>query len=652
MSAPQIYECPYGCGVKFSQAHWQCRGATEPLPIKQQIKFECGKFGDLPNPPAFDRTGRTQCKLCFGWYKMHLKCSVQGQRVPKITVNEKLTSNTTLSDDLKINYGRIKSKPYASASVSASASASASTSASTTRKWQSPIIYWIGPLEIQSTGKTIVFANSSELAAYLMATCKYMQVLLSVNKEWWSDLNQALCQQKGISYKPKVSLQVYGKFKCRSTGDWDFEKLEDFDKVDAYIYRVFGMELRNKLTIRQLVYDYWYQTSQKGKGEAEKCLPLTDPKDYIFAKSAYYGGREEAVLGEYRSSLAEIIEQDTQAGNQIRYMELLEAPEADLKMNLDMNQSYPAVMTGFKNFETYYPIGPHRNSNEGAIEFAKGTVGLYSVRYTRPEGLPMAILPKRSKKIHWDKTPGTDVGNYTDVELKLAIEYGYQIEFTGPCILWDRIGHPFDEVLTTIRTAEANETDDACRNILKKMRNSLYGKMAQKVKGSLKMKEITAEEALERLMRGIDTHWEGGKFLISANDGKPFKNNRPNHLGAYILSWQRKRMMEFFKVINYEYERIKTDSIRVSFANYRKLVAAGFVDAKKIGKFKVEQMIYSCQQTKEGIKLVVKFLKPDGTLDTKVIGKPTKKQLAAADESASSEDDEFASSDDDEFAEE
>jgi hypothetical protein len=245
---------------------------------------------------------------------------------------------------------------------------------------------------------------------------------------------------------------------------------------------------------------------------------------------------------------------------------------------------------------------------------------MYHVNYIRPAGLKIGVLPRYDPGLVWDKTPGRGSGVFTEVDLRLAEQYGYQLEFTGNCLLWDAVGHPFGSFVNTLYALKAAEQDVVVRGIWKHMLVCLYGKMAQSEQGYAKKKraEISEDEAGRRELEGLEYEYEGEgaavKYYMKDSKSGHKKNNKPNHLGCYILSWSRKMMLRLYELVGFEFEYSHTDSIRVTYAMYHKLRKEGYVDGGLLGMLDPEYGVIYERIQQHVNKYTLKVLKPDGSL--------------------------------------
>jgi hypothetical protein len=516
------------------------------------------------------------CELWFG--EKHVKC--KGVMLPRDKVIDLSKGQLGgLPADYK-NHMRVKPTDE-----SASSSASSRTRVSNLVYWEveQPDTWWKDLLQLKNA------------------------VVLHTHPEWERRLLEILIQNK-VPHVFKVDddrnvkqFDVIGHCAIRNVehlyGIREVRAFEHCEQVlielTAQKYKA-GMKLRNKWSIAQLGYDWWEKTCPV-KWEALK------GEQFAFAKLAAYGARSACTVGKWESSIAAEIEK-----NDIKYEDLVGDPEADVRYQLDSNSMYPAMMHGVPGMPTTYPVGPTQMLKDPAQAenaFRSGKAGLYEVRYTRPVGLPIGILPRyiSKGKLIWDATPGVAQGVFTAVDLETAEQYGYQLEFLGKAVIWEsKSDNLFRGYVSKLYETKSTTTDKNVRGMVKAMLNRLYGKLAQQDKGKLiERQPISVEKALERMQADEFIEWDdNGRCYMPSEVASPGENVFPNHLASYVLAWSRRYMLQMMAVINYRFDFSHTDCLRVSSADYEKLEEAGYVDETKLGRCKIDHggLIFRSEQ--------------------------------------------------------
>ena len=155
----------------------------------------------------------------------------------------------------------------------------------------------------------------------------------------------------------------------------------------------------------------------------------------------------------------------------------------DFIFNADASSLYPASMAGFEHMEVEYPIGKSRWSDTPADEYANNKIGFYEINFIPPKDLRIPILPRRKLNngvnigVEWSLYDGHGV--YTSIDIKNAIEAGYQIQFINKALVYDKSGDVFSKYIKTfyeLKGKAEKEGNDCLRSIAKLLLNSLYGR--------------------------------------------------------------------------------------------------------------------------------------------------------------------------------
>ena len=345
--------------------------------------------------------------------------------------------------------------------------------------------------------------------------------------------------------------------------------------------------------------------------------------DYKFAQRGNWGGR---------------IHFDQDAGAQWRgacasegrsYAEIL--ADSDAIVQVDISSSYPYAMLNA------YPKGEHTAVTDPVAAeeaYRAGKHGMFSVSFIVPANLKRGVLPIRGKtKMSWPTAAGTvGEGVFTEVDLRLAEQKGYQWSFTGEALVWAESSTTlFADFVTKLTALKVQyEEDKPVRKVLKNITTRLYGKLGQKVSGSQtnNYKVISTETAEELLFSGdkdkIESMREDGGQWWLRSMGK--KNTHPNHLGSYVLSYSRVHLHRLMDLIDYDNHFVSTDALRVSVAQYLQLQAAGWIDPVAIGKLKVERLILAYAQTNVNDYEVLELL-PSGERVVVLKGKSSNRRV-------------------------
>ncbi len=318
-----------------------------------------------------------------------------------------------------------------------------------------------------------------------------------------------------------------------------------------------------------------------------------DMTKYIFMKRGTYGGRCYPQVNKFKSEMYEKV-----VDGSMTYQELLQS--GDFIFNADVSSLYPASMSGNALVNVEYPVGKDRWSNSPVVEFHAGTIGFYEVNYITNKSLTVPILPSQKmfngKKVgvQWTLHDGTGV--YTDVDLRSALDAGYQLEFINKCLVWDKksdkVFSKYVQTFYALKNKAEAEGNEVLRAACKLFLNGLYGKTLQK---AIFNKTIIANN-IQEFSTFVKDHTLVDWVMLSKNrlmltgetkDSEKVKQiTKPCQLGAFVLAYSRKFMLFFMKAIDPTLESIifsytDTDSLHISGASYKKLSALGYIKSKE-----------------------------------------------------------------------
>jgi hypothetical protein len=375
-----------------------------------------------------------------------------------------------------------------------------------------------------------------------------------------------------------------------------------------------------------------------GKAEDEILIEIPDKEKYEFVRKCVYGGRVtcnklEFINKEYQQNFnnilndlnlshsdyielkdveyikndkGEIVEEDKEAitknyidreiSKNMNYENVKNSN--DYIFNGDVSSLYPTAMRGNELLEVKYPVGCSRWSNDPKNEFENKKLGFYEINYKAAK-LFHPILPSRKRNggIQWTCENGH--GFYTNIEIEEAIMMGYEVEFINKCLVYDKgtnnIYNEYIEKWYSLKNAEdkkpKEEKNNVLREICKLFMNALYGKMLQK---SYFESQKLVQNTKEIYEFGRDHYISdiellgNGKILLSGTTKEEDENeqiNKPSQFGAFVLSYSRRLMNIYNKMIDPELKSLTitygdTDSCHVFGNDHKKLMEIGVIQNK------------------------------------------------------------------------
>lgn len=347
-----------------------------------------------------------------------------------------------------------------------------------------------------------------------------------------------------------------------------------FTKVNTAVFDITKQNILGYLTTGQMAYEYWVQEDII-KRNIPFDLPSRD-EHMKFISPSIYGGRNVISNKTYSSVYYQ--------SPDITYENVVNSK--DCKMVLDISSSYPAALRGTDILPTRYPVGIPRLSSNPEAEVKAYKMGIYNISYQSPENLAHLILPSTAE----DGTVQylrSGQGTYTSVDIETALSVGYIIQYQGDCLVWDRTEKPFDNFIDKLYPLKRSN-NPTLSYMGKLMLNSLGGKLNQ---GNL---DTTAKIACSWVdYESFTDEFDLTEFSRLGNDlllsGKSFAKKtgeikHPSHFYTFMLAYGRRSLINFIRIIDPTLTTIvssyeDTDSLRVSYASYEKIVSLGYVKA-------------------------------------------------------------------------
>lgn len=298
--------------------------------------------------------------------------------------------------------------------------------------------------------------------------------------------------------------------------------------------------------------------------------------EFEHMSQAVYGGRTYPAIRFFQSRQVDMIqllgpdwskeklENGAEISNTMSETLTFDAVQNDCLMEKDVTSLYPWAMS-----ENAYPLGKsHFMTEEELVEINRFIQSQFQqrfnstttsrrciwprmmichVRYDANPYLMHPVLPRRKKGgIIWDLKSGE--GWYTSTELEMAVEAHYRIEVikgyawtSSARIFTDHIRKTFD-----IKEKGDREGNLVQRAIGKLMSNSTFGKLLQQPQRE-SVHIIKTRKELEYLCQQkvvTDMYFLPQEVLMMKCQHKDTTLNRPYYLGAFVLSFSRRRMFD------------------------------------------------------------------------------------------------------------
>lgn len=384
------------------------------------------------------------------------------------------------------------------------------------------------------------------------------------------------------------------------------------EKFIARMQKLFGAAPTQYITISQMAYEIWNSTRK------HDIFELTQ-KQFDFVNESVYGGRTAPFQDEtYTEYYQEIIEKWKMMGldkeknmkeDDVRLKDFKSLydkvfTDGEFLFNLDINSMYPFCLVGGKianeDFVVKYPIGQAEWKNSTRENFEKYVCGVYEIEWKAPKHLYLPCLAMKDLGLDWKC--GSGFGTYTNVDVQIALDAGYEVTFKGQALVWKKaVEDLFTEYIMPcykLKTKAKMEGDAVNKTIFKLMMNALYGKLLQGcdyeetkiVKNHDEMIDFYASHNVRDFTIFSSSKGVLNQLLMVGHQKVQEKEPRrkPKMLGAFCLAYSRKLYVKYWKMCNPTLDRkigtySDTDSIHVYADNYHILNDAGVVDEEKMG---------------------------------------------------------------------
>lgn len=327
---------------------------------------------------------------------------------------------------------------------------------------------------------------------------------------------------------------------------------ELFIKINDEVFTKFNICIHDKFSISQMTFQVW---SSKLQPDHAVCLPSMQ-QEPIF-RQAVYGARTYPSKRAFESS-----QRDRVIAGEIKYEDI-----EDYLVDLDVVSLYPTAMA-FNEFPTgkAYELASHTQITEfnqllehNSLPHGAGwlPLGIYHISFKANPNVAHAPLPRRSNGLlRWTLEEGE--GYYTSVDIENALQQGYQIEITPKGgFYWKTKAPIFKSYIEELyQYKQKAEKGTAAYQISKLFMNGLYGKMIQRPIPQKTEWVKTSQEFWKFYGKNKVLEMEfinDSLYLVGTPRDEEVQEKsitKPTHIGAFILAYSRRIMLEYFQRTN------------------------------------------------------------------------------------------------------
>jgi hypothetical protein len=233
----------------------------------------------------------------------------------------------------------------------------------------------------------------------------------------------------------------------------------------------------------------------------------------------------------------------------------------DYLIDADVVSLYPTAMVDYP-----YPVGDCQQSNDDQMH---GKIGIYYISYETNKKLAHSIGGRRAenKSLKWDLKDSE--GWYTSIDIEDMIANGYKVTIQKGWY-WDKVEYIFKDYIEDLfkakeAEAQAGRKGSVRYQLSKLYMNSLYGKMIQRPIYN-KSKMISDNTEYWKFWGNhhvSDITQLGDNWIISGIPKNESKEehciSKPTHLGAFILAYSRRIMVNYMKEANPHFDSVDVD---------------------------------------------------------------------------------------------
>lgn len=325
---------------------------------------------------------------------------------------------------------------------------------------------------------------------------------------------------------------------------------ELYEKIAGAVWDEFGTNLFLYLSTSQLTYRNWLEDV-----ESDIFLP-TEHEEHVMRK-AIYGGRTQVSKREFISSQYKAYVDGGVGWDDVH----------DYLVDMDVVSLYPAAMRQFR-----YPAGEFFVLQKADIEEwnlslardkACPQLSVLFVRYIPNKELAHAVLPShKCGALEWTLLDGS--GWYTSADIDNALRFGYKIRIKQGFYWRESAGcfnNYIDKVYMMKRDAARVPALKPKYLLAKLMMNGLYGKMIQRpnfanceiLRTASQVHQFAGEHTVVDFVDFQTCMYISG---VPKDHSKwDQKITKPVYLGAFVLAYSRRIMLEYMSAANTFFKR-------------------------------------------------------------------------------------------------
>lgn len=335
---------------------------------------------------------------------------------------------------------------------------------------------------------------------------------------------------------------------------------ELYNKLNTAIYDEHKVNLSSFISTSSLTFNMW-KKNIRGKFS----IQLPNLKQEEAFRQAVRGGRTYKSKHQFISEDYEAYHEGKCGFDDIK----------DYVIDADVVSLYPTAMAHYP-----YPVGDCKELSESTdntpLEM-KGEMGIYQIEYEANKHLIHSIGGRREEKtnsLKWDLKDGA--GWYTSIDIEDMLANGYKVKIIKG-YYWEKVEYIFKDYIEKLfkkkeAEAKAGRKGSAAYMLAKLWMNGLYGKNIQRpiyskstiVKNNVEYwkfwgDNIITDTRLLKNNKGEDIWYVTGTPRTITREEKCI--TKPTQLGAFILAYSRRIMLNYMKEANPHFDISSNPSV-------------------------------------------------------------------------------------------
>lgn len=311
---------------------------------------------------------------------------------------------------------------------------------------------------------------------------------------------------------------------------------ELYEKLNATIFDKYKLNLSSYISTSSLTYTLWKQNINR-----KYFIQLPSLEQEEGFRQSVRGGRCYLSKKRFISTEYDDVISGKKKFNDIN----------DYVVDCDVVSLYPTAMAKYE-----YPTGECKKYDISKPT-EKGVIGIYKIKYTTNKNCQHSIGGRRENgSLKWDLRDETAGAWYTSIDIEDMVSNGYFIEYLEGWY-WESKSYIFKDYIEELfKKKEESKKGSVEYSLAKLFMNALYGKTIQRPIYS--KSEIIKSNSHYWKFRNdnyIKEIQEVGKDIIVIGeprfeDKKEKCISKPTHLGAFILAYSRRIMVNYMKEAN------------------------------------------------------------------------------------------------------